>query len=64
MIPAIQSGAIAASIHQQPYVQGQVAVRAVAEHLLHAAELTPTQYVNPSIILRANLNLFREASAC
>ena len=64
MIPAIQSGAIAASIHQQPYVQGQLAVRTVAEHLLHAAELNPTQYVNPSIILRANLNLFREASAC
>lgn len=61
MIPAIQSGAIAASIHQQPYVQGQLAVRALAEHLLHGADFTPAHYLNPSIILRANLNLFREA---
>lgn len=63
MIPAIQSGAIAASIHQQPYVQGQLAVRALAEHLLHSAEFNPTQHLNPSIILRANLNLFREANS-
>jgi LacI family transcriptional regulator, galactose operon repressor len=62
MIPAIESGAIAASIYQQPYVQGQLAVRALAEHLLHASQLNPTQYLNPSIILRANLNLFREAT--
>src|SRR5581483_10005993 len=63
MIPAIQSGAIAASIYQQPYVQGQLAVRTLAEHLLHGAEFIATQYLNPSIILRSNLNLFREANA-
>src|SRR6185312_12867966 len=62
MIPAIESGAIAASIHQQPYVQGQLGVRVLAEHLLHGGEFTPTQYLNPGIILRANLNLFREAN--
>lgn len=62
MIPAIQSGAIAASIHQQPYVQGQLAVRALAEHLLHGAEIPSTHYLNPGIILRANLNLFRESN--
>jgi LacI family transcriptional regulator len=61
MIPAIQSGAIAASIYQQPYVQGQLAVRTLAEHLLHEALMSPAQYLNPSIILRSNLNLFREA---
>src|SRR5690348_1732812 len=63
MLPAIQSGAIAASIHQQPYVQGQLSVRALAEHLLHGAQFIPTQYLNPSIILRSNLHLFREASS-
>lgn len=62
MIPAIQSGAIAASIHQQPYVQGQLSVRNLAETLLHGAELTGAQYLNPSIILRSNLHLFREAN--
>jgi len=61
MIPLIESGAISASIHQQPYMQGQLAVRSLAEHLLHQAELPPTQYLNPSIILRSNLHLFREA---
>ena len=62
MIPAIQSGAIAASIHQQPYVQGQLSVRTLVEHLLHEAELPFAQYLNPSIILRSNLHLFREAN--
>jgi LacI family transcriptional regulator len=63
MIPAIQSGAIAASIHQQPYAQGQLSVRTLAEHLLHETELVPTHYLNPNIILRSNLDLFREANA-
>jgi len=63
MIPLIESGAIAASIHQQPYMQGQLAVRSLAEHLLHQAELPSTQYLNPSIILRSNLHLFREAGS-
>lgn len=63
MIPFIESGAIAASIHQQPYMQGQVSVRSLVEHLLNQAELPPTQYLNPSVILRSNLHLFREANS-
>ena len=62
MIPYFESGTIAASIHQQPYVQGQLAVRSLVEHLLHGAELLREQYLNPSIILRSNLHLFREAN--
>jgi len=62
MIPAIRSGAIAASIHQQPYVQGQLSVRSLCETLLHGAHLPETQYLNPTIILRSNLQLFREAN--
>ena len=62
MIPYFERGTIAASIHQQPYVQGQLAVRSLVEHLLHGAELLRTQYLNPSIILRSNLHLFREAN--
>ncbi len=61
MIRAIQSGAIAASIHQQPYVQGQHAVRSLAEHLLNGTEFPAKQHLNPGIILRSNLALFREA---
>ena len=62
MIPYFERGTIAASIHQQPYVQGQLAVRSLVEHLLHGAELSRAQYLNPSIILRSNLHLFREAN--
>lgn len=62
MIPLIESGAIAASIYQQPYMQGQLSVRSLTEHLLHQTELPPTLYLNPSIILRSNLHLFREAN--
>lgn len=62
MIPYVERGTIAASIHQQPYMQGQLAVRSLVEHLLHGAELLRTQYLNPNIILRSNLHLFREAN--
>jgi len=62
MIPYFEKGAIAASIHQQPYTQGQLAFRTLAEHLLHQTELAPAQYLNPNIILRSNLHLFREAN--
>jgi LacI family transcriptional regulator len=62
MIPFLETGTIAASIHQQPFMQGRLAVRSLAEHLLHHAALPKTQHLNPNIILRANLHLFREAS--
>ena len=62
MIPLLDSGAIAASIHQKPYAQGQLAVRSLAEHLLHGADLLKMQYLNPNIVLRSNWHLFREAS--
>lgn len=62
MIRYFERGAIAASIHQQPYAQGQLAIRSLVEHLLHGTELSRTQYLNPTIILRSNLHLFREAN--
>lgn len=60
MVPHFGSGTIDASMHQRPYRQGQVAVRSLAEHLLHDVELPKTHYLNPGIILRSNLRLFRE----
>lgn len=60
MVPLFRSGTIDASMHQRPYRQGQLAVRTLAEHLLHDAEIPRTQYLNPSIALRSNLHLFRE----
>lgn len=61
MIPLFGAGIIDASMHQRPFRQGQIAVRSLAEHLLHDADLPKTHYLNPGIILRSNLHLFREA---
>jgi len=61
MVPYFAGGTIDASMHQRPYRQGQLAVRSLAEHLLHDTELPKTQYLNPGIILRSNLHLFRES---
>ena len=60
MVPLFQSGTIDASMHQRPYRQGQLAVRTLAEHLLHDAEMPKTHYLNPGVALRSNLHLFRE----
>jgi LacI family transcriptional regulator len=60
MVPLFRKGVIDASMHQRPYRQGQLAVRTLAEHLLHDTELA-SHYLNPAIILRSNLQLFREA---
>lgn len=61
MVPLFRNGTIDASMHQRPYRQGQLAVRGLAEHLLHDVELPPTHHLNPNVILRSNLQLFREA---
>ena len=60
MAPLFKAAIIDASMHQRPYRQGQIAVRTLAEHLLHDTDLPATHYLNPGIILRSNLHLFRE----
>jgi LacI family transcriptional regulator len=60
MAPLFRAGTIDASMHQRPYRQGQLAVRTLAEHLLHDAEVPATHFLNPGIALRSNLHLFRE----
>ena len=61
MVPYFADATIDASMHQRPYRQGQLAIRSLAEHLLHDADLPEAHYLNPGIILRSNLRLFREA---
>ena len=60
MVPLFRAGTIDASMHQRPYRQGQLAIRTLAEHLLHDTELPKSHYLNPGVILRSNLRLFRE----
>ncbi len=59
MAPYFERGAIHASIYQQPYQQGRAAVAALCEHLLHRRPFENLE-LNPTIVLRSNLHLFRE----
>jgi LacI family transcriptional regulator len=60
MVPYFEKGTILASIHQRPYVQGQVAVRLAVDHLANAQPIPPTYYLTPHIVLSSTLHLFRE----
>jgi LacI family transcriptional regulator len=62
MVPFIENGTIGASVYQDPYRQGRDAVRIVLDHLLEKAAIAPTSYLNPAVVLRSNLYLFREVA--
>lgn len=60
MVPYFEKRTIYASIYQRPYEQGRRALNAIIEHLVHGAPLEPTMHLNPGIVLRSALHLFRE----
>jgi len=60
MVPFFEQRTIHASIYQRPYVQGQTAVRLIVEHALHGRPIPTAYYLNPAIVMRSNLYLFRE----
>jgi LacI family transcriptional regulator len=60
MAPYFEKGTIAASIYQQPYRQGQSAVRLIADHLSSQVPLPPAVHLNPAVVMSSNLQLFRE----
>ncbi len=60
MVPFFEKQTIHASIYQRPYVQGQTAIRLIAEHVFHSRPIPATSFLNPSIIMQTNLYLFRE----
>jgi LacI family transcriptional regulator len=60
MVPFFEKQTIHASIYQRPYIQGQTAVRLIVDHVLHGRPIPPTYYLNPAIVMRSNLYLFRE----
>ncbi|HKC71027.1 MAG TPA: hypothetical protein VKB60_05350, partial [Terriglobales bacterium] len=51
---------IIASIYQRPHLQGQTAVRLIIDHALTGKAIPRTHYLNPGIVMRSNLCLFRE----
>ncbi|HEX4168093.1 MAG TPA: LacI family DNA-binding transcriptional regulator [Bryobacteraceae bacterium] len=59
-VPYFLNGTVSASIYQNPYRQGQTAVRLIVDHLLHGMAFPKVRYLNPAIALRSNLGLFRE----
>jgi LacI family transcriptional regulator len=60
MVPHFNRKTIQASIYQDPYLQGQTAVRLLADFLLNGIAIPSSSYLNPGIALRSNLLLFRE----
>jgi LacI family transcriptional regulator len=51
---------IQASIYQDPYLQGQTALRLLAEHLVSGTPLPSAHYINPGVVMETTLPLFRE----
>lgn len=63
MVPLLKEGTITASIYQRPFMQGQYAVRLIVDRILAGCPIPATYYLNPNIITRSNLNMFRETRA-
>jgi LacI family transcriptional regulator len=59
-VPYFRNHTISASIYQRPYRQGQLAVRLIVDHFVAGTELPFVRYLNPAIVMRSNLKLFRE----
>lgn len=60
MVQYFDSGIIGASIYQDPYSQGQTAVRVLVDHFMEKIPIAPSNSLNPGIVLQSNINYFRE----
>jgi len=60
MSPYFEKGTITASIYQQPYSQGQMAVRLLTDHLISQMPFPATVHLSPGVVMSSNLRLFRE----
>ncbi len=55
MSPYFKKGTITASIYQQPYRQGQLAVRLIADNLTSKVPFPPTVHLSPGVVMSSNL---------
>jgi LacI family transcriptional regulator len=55
LVPLIESGAVTATIHQRPWVQGQMAFRAISRFLISGLAPPPDVRLAPHVVLRSNL---------
>jgi LacI family transcriptional regulator len=60
LLPWFHNRTISALVHQRPYRQGQLATRLIADHFLNGIALPPVRHLNPAVVMRSNLMLFRE----
>lgn len=60
MSPYFRKGTIAASIYQQPYRQGQIAVRVMVDNLVSKVNFPPSVHLSPGVVMSSNLHLYRE----
>ena len=63
MAQYLRQGTIRASIYQDPYLQGRTAMRVLTDYFLNGMEIPKTHFLNPGIVLRTNLSLFRESAS-
>jgi len=60
MCPYFEKGTISASIYHQPYRQGQIVVRLLADHLISGVKFPSIVSLSPAVVMLSNLRLFRE----
>src|SRR5712691_9338561 len=60
LAPLIESGRIAATIYQRPWVQGQIAFQAIYKFLVEGVTPPPVNRLSPHVVMRSNLKLFLE----
>jgi LacI family transcriptional regulator len=58
MVPLIETGRIAATIHQRPREQGSTAFRTIIRYLTEGLRPAPQIFLDPAIVMRSNLSLF------
>ena len=56
----IESGNVAASIYQRPWVQGQIAFQAIYKFLVEGVRPPSVIRLSPHIVMKSNLKLFME----
>jgi Periplasmic binding protein domain/Galactokinase galactose-binding signature len=55
LVPLIESGAVAATVHQRPRLQGQLAFRALCRFLIEGVSPPPLIRLAPHVVVRSNL---------
>ena len=60
MVPHLQQGTIRASIYQNPYLQGQLAMRILTDYFINGTAIPASSHIGPTLVFRSNVHLFRE----